>query len=327
MTEKLRTGLADLAAQAMPTDLHDRVHSGAHRIAQRNRAFAVLAATVLAAGFVAGYATLRPIGAGPGPTDPASPTGSPSPSATAPLVDLRNATFWVPTYPGPWGTPCFGGSRTFVQGIADVAEEAKLHMIHEPVRGDLDGKPGDEVVVKLVCSTEGSSDGNPLLLRVEPDGHITTMGWVNLDADGELLVLDRAEPIVIADGGVSVVVIGRYSDVRRDLDKQTRIFAYQDGRLYQVGGPTTFAPGTTDVRAVDLRNSTLYISTEAAKGSGASYLGYVKTVGGTGTAYFEKIVDGSHVGNVAVTVAVAADAVCPRRRSGGGGGDDRHHAN
>ncbi len=181
----------------------------------------------------------------------------------------------MPTYPGPWATPCPGGNRTFVQGIADVAEESKLHMVDEPVRGDLDENLDEEVVVKLVCSTEGASDGNPLLVRVEPDGRITTIGWVNLDADGDLLVMDPAEPIEFAAGRIRVVVIGRYGDLPQNLDKEAFAFAVRDNRIVMTGGGP-FLPGTTDASAVDLRNTTLFLATNDGTGAGGSVNSYLR---------------------------------------------------
>jgi hypothetical protein len=305
VTEKLRAGLADLAAQAAPIDLHRRVHKGARRIERRNRALGFTAAAVLAAGSLAVYVALRPTVAGP------DPSVSPSPSVTTrlPEVDLRNATFTVPIYPGPWGAACPGGERTFVDGMVDTQPGSKLYMnpTLEVLRGDLDGQPGDERVVRIQCATEGGSDDNPLAVKVSPDGAITTLGWVNVDADGELLVLDPAEPIELAAGSIRVFVIGRYGDLPQNLDKQARTYAARNGTLAQTAGPTTFEQGTTDAGAIDLRNTTLYLATNDGPGAGGSvnaYLGFVKTAAGAGSANFEKIVDGTDVGSVVVTVAV-----------------------
>lgn len=302
MTNRLRASLADLASEATPVDLRGRIHRGARRVARRNQALGVTAGLLLVAGSVATYLTVWPTGAGPDPAITPDPSGT----ISGPDPDLSNATFTVPTYPGPWGFACPGGERRFADGIADIGPDAKLVIADTPaLRGDLDGAPGDETVIMVQCATEGASDNNPLAVRVEAGGAITTLGWVNVDTDGQLLVLDPAEPVEIVDGTVRVVVLYRYEPMP-NLEKQTRAYAYQDGRLVQVDGPTSFAPPTTDAAAVDLRNATLYVSTndEVVNGLPDTYAGHVRISNGSGSDYLQKIVDGIAVGNVRVSVTV-----------------------
>jgi hypothetical protein len=244
----------------------------------------------------------------PAPGASASPTGA-EPSATPAEVDLFNATFTVPAYPGPWAGPCPAGERTFVDGVADAQPGSTLELAEEVLRGDLDGAPGDEFVLWVRCITEGGSDFNLLAVKVGHDGAVTTLGWVNVDVDGGLLILDQAEPVEIRDGSIRVGVIRRY-DAEAHRDKQTRTYAARDGRMVQVDGPTTFAPAATNPAAVDLRNMTLYVSadweTDAAT---TSYGGYVKLVDGKATAHFEKIENHAVVDHVVTTVTVTDTAL------------------
>ena len=311
MTQRLRAGLTDLAATATPVDLRERVYRGARRITRRNRALGAMAGLLLVAGGTAGYAALWPsLGAGPGPGTSASPTG-PDPSATPAVVDLFNATFTVPAYPGPWAVPCPAGERTFVDGVADVQGGANLVIADEVLRGDLDGAPGDEFVLWVQCATEGGSDLNLLAVKVGPDAAVSTLGWVNVDADGGLLMLDPAEPVEIRDGSIRVGVIRRY-DAEAHRDKQTRAYAARDGRMVQVDGPTSFAPAPTDPAAVDLRNMTLYVHTSWWMDAAAtSYGGYVKLIDGEATAHFEKIENNAVVDHVVTTVTVTDTALVP----------------
>jgi hypothetical protein len=309
VSHRLRAGLADLATAAKPVDLRDRVHRGARRITHRNRIVGAMAGLLLVAGGAAGYAAWWPsFGSGPAPGTSVSPTG-PQPSATPVEVDLFNATFTVPAYPGPWAGPCPGGERTFVDGWADAQPGSTLELGEEVLRGDLDGAPGDEFVLRVRCFTEGGSDFNLLAVKVGPDGAVTALGWVNVDADGGLLILDPAEPVELRDGTVRVGVIWRY-DADAHRDKQTRAYAARDGRMVQVDGPTTFAPAPTDPAAADLRNMTLYVSvdweTDAAT---TSYGGYVKLVDGKATAHFEKIENHAVVDHVVTTVTVTDTAL------------------
>lgn len=311
MTHRLRAGLADLAATATPVDLRERVYAGARRIARRNRTLGALTGLVLVAGSVAGYTVLRPsLGIGP---QPGVTTTAATPDPTTPVaVDVRNTTFTVPAYPGAWADACPAGERTFVDGLADVQPGAKLMIAEEVLRGDLDGAPGDEFVLQVQCATEGPSWLNLLAVGVAPNGEVSALGWVNVDADGELLFLDPAEPVELRDGSVRVVVLYRY-DSEEQRDKQARSYAYRDGQMVQIDGPTSFPPAPTDPAAVDLRNVTLYVSTGAWTGESATtyYSGYVRLVNGTATGHLQKIVNGVAVANVSATVTVIDTALVP----------------
>ena len=304
MTDRLRAGLADLAETATPVDLRERVYRGARRIARRNRTLGAMTGLALVAGSVAGYTMLWPT-AGVGPQLGATTGLTPDPTGE---VDPRNATFTVPAYPGVWAHACPEGERTFTNGLADVGPGAKLMIAEDVLRGDLDGAPGDEFVLRVQCATEGGSDLNLLAVRVGSDGAVTALGWVNVDADGELLVLDRAEPVEVRDGSVRVVVIKRYDDWARD--KQVRRYAYRDGRMVQIDGPTSFPPVPTDPTAVDLRTMTLFVNTSWwMDPSAISYSGYAKLVDGTANGHLEKIVNNTTAGFVPATVTVLETAL------------------
>src|SRR6185295_1395028 len=121
----------------------------------------------------------------------------------------------------------------------------------------LDRAPGDEYVVRISCDAEPASGPIPLAVRVESNGEISPLGWVPLMPEGQQLLTDDNEPLEIVDGAVYVYVV-RLAE-NSWSDKQRRGYAYRDGQMTQVAGPTTFAPPVADPSAYDFRNTTLVL--------------------------------------------------------------------
>jgi hypothetical protein len=174
------------------------------------------------------------------------------------------------------------------------------------VQGDLDGQPGNEYLISLRCETEGASNFNYLAVRPGPTG-LKALGWVNLDAQGDLLTLDSNEPPMFANGAVYLNVLCKPDGgVCQSVDKQVRAYAYRGRRMTQVDGPTAFAAPPQDAASFDPANAslTLEVPFQQRANSTDTYVGVVRTFGGTGQAGFEKIVDSQSVGVVRVSVAV-----------------------
>lgn len=281
MSRALREGLAGLAEEVEFVDLHERVLRGSRRITVRNRTVASVAAFVALSGTAIGVTAVRPSPDDPfppasvSPMPSESPTPSPTPSATQsvqlPNVDIRNATFDVPAFPGD--TPCrTAATRTFKDGWATVGGgidgEAKLHMVDAPVKADVDGIPGEEILTRLHC-VDYTSPGQVLAIKVGPDGKLSPLGFVMMSPDhvGFEVVTNSLR----TEGGN--VLVDVLSPTRPDgplmlLDLQTRGYAYRDGKFAQVSGPVKFSLPPADFKKLDLRNVTIGIKAP----SGASGL-------------------------------------------------------
>jgi hypothetical protein len=154
------------------------------------------------------------------------------------------------------------------------------------VWGDLDGQPGDEAVVGVNCTVEGRYPLLPLVLRVAPNGAITTVGWAAL-AGGEPVMVDPYEPWTIVDRTLQVSVVSTL-DLSWPWAKQRRGYTLRDGAVVQVSGPTTF-PAPTDLASFDPANATLRLNLTIGASStsiGTGWWGWVSLVGGHGQAFF-----------------------------------------
>ncbi|MEU8078210.1 hypothetical protein AB0B31_22455 [Catellatospora citrea] len=252
MNDFLRSGLADLAAQAAPADLYSRVLTGSRRRSRRRAVAALAAVTVLTGATVTGAVLFGDQLLPPPVTTPTStpatppvptPTGSRapspavSPSSVTPQVDVRNATFDVPELGF-----CSASRRTFVDGLERDAVRNQMRVLElsPPGRADLDGVPGDEVVVLIGCQLEGPwYDTQVLALTVGADGALRPLGCVvdaATDAFGPWI-----EPTDLRVRGDEVVLRIRgygWDDGAEWIAPQERGFAYRDGAFVQVSGPT-----------------------------------------------------------------------------------------
>ena len=289
MTQDLRASLAELADEARSVDLRDRVLEGSRRLAIRQRVIGSTMATVALAGVVGALMLVRPGGEvtppveSPMPTVASpSPSSSPSPSPEPALsIDLRNATFVVPDFPG--GKDCPAGTRKFVDGKADadpnaVPDPTMLVQDGKPTVADVDGVPGAEILTVIWCDGY-VDDGQVLALKVSPTGELSPLGFVLRSADHPSFEVDSTQPIVVRDGVVEVTVLSpRVPDGGHSiLDLQVRGYRFGNGSFRQVSGPTTFAQPPSDPTKIDMANVTAQVYT--AKG-----WFFVKLTNGSGTA-------------------------------------------
>jgi hypothetical protein len=229
------------------------------RVATLSALVVVLAATPVAAAYAAsnhGHGQANPAASGSTAQSP-SPSTSPGaqtpsrPSAPDPrTVDLRNASIDIPAWQGgkPISDRCSAGVHNFVNGRADATAGSAGAASYElpapgtqPVYADLDGQPGDEILVSLGCYGDGSLFPQQLLaLKVRDDGTLTTLGSVLATTDGTLLAYDPPSVQVrAADRTVLVQVFGPWvSNGGYPAGAQQRGYRYQDGQFRQVEGPT-----------------------------------------------------------------------------------------
>lgn len=244
MNDFFRARLADLAAQAEPVDLYPRVLVTSRRRARRRAVAAVAAVVALAGGLAAtvvlvGGSLPPPVTTSSGsPVATRTPGGSASPAASPsePVTDVRNASFEVPAM-----ALCPAGRRTFVDGterdgpynLLTVAE------LSPPLRADLDGVPGDELVVLVSCRIEGIFTRKQLLALTVADGTPRPLGLV-LDA-ATFDFFPWVDPArVSVRGDVVTVRIEGYGndDGAERITPEERGYAYRDGVFVQVSGPT-----------------------------------------------------------------------------------------
>jgi hypothetical protein len=214
---------------------------------------------------------------------PTDASASPSPSATpdpASAVDIRNATFEVPKFPGTGDCPA--GTRKFVDGKADVDPEpdpvASHLFLGTSTVADVDGVPGSEILTVITCAAyEGVSQ--VLALKLSPAGALSPLGFVLRSADHPSFEIDPQAPIVVRDGVVEATVMspGSFDGGHKVLDLQVRGYKFQDGSFRQVSGPAKFAQPPADLTKTEVANSTVEVMT--AKGRD-----FVKLVNGSGQA-------------------------------------------
>ncbi|GAB4056444.1 hypothetical protein [Catellatospora paridis] len=239
MNDFFRAGLTDLAAQVEPVDLYPRVLITSRRRARRRTAAALVAVAVLSGGTVT--ATLAYTGRSTSPpvvTSSPSGTAAPSPSAarSGPAVDVRNASFEVPEL-----VLCATGRRTFVDGAEQDPPYNRLTVseLSPPMRANLDGVPGDELVVLVSCRIDGIFTREQLLALTVADGTPRPVGFVLDPATfGFGPWIDPAQVSVRGDV-VTVRIEGRGNDDGAErIEPQERGFAYRDGAFVQIDGPT-----------------------------------------------------------------------------------------
>jgi hypothetical protein len=222
------------------------------RVAALSALAVVLTAAPVAAAYAASYDPHRQSNPAASSTPGQSPstraeTPSPSSAPDARTVDLRNATIDVPAWQGGKTITdrCPAGAHTFVNGRADAVPGTANGASYElpaagtqPVYADLDGQPGDEILVSLGCYGDGSSAPQQLLaLKVRDDGTLATLGSVLATTDGTLLAY-APDVRVLADGTVLVQVFGPWQSNGGYPPAQQRGYRYQDGQFRQVEGPT-----------------------------------------------------------------------------------------
>ncbi len=338
MNDRLHNDLADLAEQVAVVDLRDRALRTSRRITLRRRltaaAVAVAVITIGAGGaFAFSGQENKPVPAGStSPSPSASPSDlpsvqpsgsvseSPSAQGQAPSiysVDIRNATIAMPDW--PHYDMCRSGPHKFVDGESVASKtnggEYDYDMLPTPVTyANLDGQPGDEALVTVQCTGDGSVNPSQLLaLKPKPDGTLAVLGAPNTSLT-KILDYDLYD-ISVSGRVVSLETMGPHtSNGGPGEPKQLRGYRYDDGAFHQVSGPTEDATWPTDVRGVDLGNSTLAVT------DGAQHF-LVRFVGGTGQ---QKLDSGTYTLTLGPVVSILtnkgqdADTVLITRQVPGG---------
>jgi hypothetical protein len=272
MTQDLRAGLAELAGEVRSVDLHDRVLKGSRRLAIRQRVIGSTISIVAVAGVTSALMLLRPDG---GEVKPpiesatptlASPSAAPSPSPDPTLsIDLRNATFALPEFPGDAGCPA--GVRKFTDGRASAdpkaePEPTELVQIGEPIMANVDGVPGAEILTGIACIGYVGR-GQVLALKVLPNGELSALGFVLQSPDHPTFEVHSYEPIIVHDGVIEVSLVspGVPDGGHAILDLQVRGYRFQNGSFRQVSGPAKFANPPSDPTMTDFANATVQVPT------------------------------------------------------------------
>jgi hypothetical protein len=284
MNDRLHNDLADLADQVAVVDLRSRALRTSRRITLQRRLTAVAAAVaVIAIGAGGAFAfsgqDQKPVPAGStSPSPSTSPSGlpsaqpsgsvsdSPSAQGQAPSiysVDIRNATIVMPDW--PHFDMCQSGPHKFVDGesVASKANgnEYDYDMLPAPVTyADLDGQPGDEALVTVQCTGDGSVNPSQLLaLKPKPDGTLGVLGAPNTSLT-KILDYDLYD-ISVSNRVVSLETMGPHTSNGGPAEpKQLHGYRYDDGAFHQVSGSTQDAAWPNDIYGVDLGNSTLSVN-------------------------------------------------------------------
>jgi hypothetical protein len=280
--DKLTSAFAEYrsaARQGFAAEQTESVFQAARQRRTRRMVVSTVAAALTVATVLVAGAMLRPTAAPPLPpaetpspsaTVSASASASPTPSAAVngPRTDpanevrflteaarqrLRSATITLPAWPTGFDV-CAAGRFTFVDGkVRTGATESGIpytyYMLFRTQVGiyaDLDGSPGDEMVVPLGCGE--AEVYSQLLVLKDNGGNLETMGYIP-----DVPSFDRFYP---SETGLMVEVIDA---TMTDTKEQRRRYSWNGSRFTQTWGPTTFPP-TPDVRNVDLRNSFFQIA-------------------------------------------------------------------
>jgi hypothetical protein len=247
--------------------------AGVFATARRRKVRRNVAASIAVAGAVAlalmGTVVLRPFAAPPPPGNPSppSPTASlltPPPLPTSgPAADvevgnrvrflddawverLRSMTIALPAWPGGTAGTCASGRHTFSNGAAATGDGWTYRILAGGLRGifaDVDGEPGDEILVPLGCGRAAQGELSFELLAIaDGEGGLRVLGYVTgADVGG----FDRYFP----DGGDLVVEV---QDVEMVASvEQRRRYRFDGNQFVQVGGPTSF-PSRVDQIPADL---------------------------------------------------------------------------
>ena len=213
------------------------------------------------------------------------PGVGPSPSVTSPalpVVDprsaaLRNATIDLPPFANHIGA-CPGGRTRFSDDTANAANTAGFQYVYHlwvpplpqyarfgnPVWGDVDGVPGDEVLVEVSCNGEGSVHPYQLLaLKPDGSGAFRTLGAVNDGApDNGVTSYWDFDPTTVRFDGQTILLDVRGPETSNGgplANQQTRGFRYENGAFTQVSGPTSVPKLSTNIHDTDPRNTFIMI--------------------------------------------------------------------
>ncbi|WP_026212024.1 hypothetical protein [Longispora albida] len=224
----------------------------------------------------------------PQPAPTASASSQPPVSQVPPpdprSVDLKSATITMPVWPGgaQITDTCKAGPYTFKDGSALIAKQTTwddfTYVLGTPVYAELDGQPGDEILVRVTCTGAGSFHPVFLLgLKPTADKKLNTLGPVVPAQNGRALALD-SEDLRVSARTVEVSILGHYSTNGAWSFKQARGYRYDNGAFRQVSGPAGFPAPPTAIDKVDFRNTSLSLGCQSSRCAPAR----VQFVNGTG---------------------------------------------
>lgn len=255
------------ASDAFAAPPVDAVFATARVRTIRRRTVAVSAVAAAVVGVaLAGAAVVR-TSAAPTPVPPATPPATAAPTVSpTPDVDtqvlwsdpgndvefldeqtaqrLRDATLTLPAWPG-YEDDCPGGELDFTDGEFVIEEGTgggpgrSYGIGGDGIVANVDGAPGDEIVVTVSCPPSDPPMSN--LLALAPDGRgFRTLGFVMVDGANEIGNPDR----YYQDGDEIVVEVQGPAGFPQV--EQRRRYRWDGSRFEQVSGPTDF-PDFTDV--------------------------------------------------------------------------------
>jgi len=191
---------------------------------------------------------------------------------TVKIIQLRDSTVTLP----PWPTAaqgCPAGTYTFHDGKAPTGQPDPagrpfdyllLSRATLGIYANLDGAPGDEMVIPLAC---GYTELTYQLLVLKDDGDgLRGLGYIP-----DLPAFDRFYPY---DQGLVVEV---HNDAYDTIAEQRRRYGWNGTRFVQTHGPVSFPDDLTpDVRRDDLRQSYFHLDQ-----CGGGLLSFLDSVSGT----------------------------------------------
>lgn len=258
MIDMLQAKLTELADEARPVDLLDRVHKGARRISNRNRAIVSL---VVVAALLTGVWLMNRPAKLPDGTNPVLP------DYQTLQEEFLNSAVDLPAFPGdepqalcPAGRYDLGGGRAPAPGW-----HGELYLNFAgfgPVWGDLDGVPGDEMAMLAECQSMAEPTKHHTLFQVlvvKPlaDNHFRILGYAVNSPDHANLAFEE-HSVRVEDRQVKVFAVGPFPIGPVVFKaKQDRGFAYQNGKFVQVSGPTSFPEPEHDIHRIDFRTVTM----------------------------------------------------------------------
>lgn len=172
-----------------------------------------------------------------------------------PAVDLRNTELTLPAWPGALATACPAGAFRFSDGVAlpppasatpsgaasadpssgtsnqpATATSWRVPATPAPVRANVDGKPGDELLLPVGC---GNTPGL-VALRDQK----TPIGFVAYGVDAK----DALTSVAVRDGVITVTL-------KTGTATATKHYRFTDGAFAEVPGPGTSPSGSPSTSA------------------------------------------------------------------------------
>ncbi|MFC4147970.1 hypothetical protein ACFO0M_17060 [Micromonospora mangrovi] len=257
--DELRTGLAHIAEEVAPVDLHARVLASSRRVARRRAVAGV--ATACAAAVVASAVVIDMNRVAPSPPGPPTTSVAPQPTTLPSYVEtptpgsgpFANATVTVPTW-GPADTTCVTGRVRIVDGQYYRGAGTRPVNVLSWVTADVDGDGRDDYVAHLKCGEGTESPAEQVVAFRRSGGQLLPLGRVVGTQDGPAMLT----ALEARDGGrIAVQVLAEVTDGSAQfVPHQWRVYGWRGARFRQVAGPTSF-PADPPAAALSVRSSAL----------------------------------------------------------------------